>query len=87
MAIFEFERKTKDVQNDFTIDVCPVVSAVVFRGSASAEDKYTLNSFKSALNVNTAGGTTIREHCRRAIVQFSRAMRCNPACSRHGPRP
>lgn len=27
----------------------------VFRGSALAQDKYTLKSFKSALNVNTAG--------------------------------
>lgn len=28
---------------------------MVFRGSALARDKYTLKSFKSALNVNTGG--------------------------------
>ena len=36
-------------------DVSAEIVAVVFRGSASAEDKYTPDSFESALNVNTAG--------------------------------
>lgn len=40
----------------FTIDaVSMLVRGELFRGSALAKDKYTLNSFKSALNVNTAG--------------------------------